>query len=133
MKRWLSCLLLVVSCSARSHSSGEHLSLKELASSNQAKLTQISAGMAKAEVIALMGTQTATTKDGVVNNPWTVESFADRDGVQYEVLYYVTRKNQPFTPVRKSLATPVVLKDNKVVGWGKDALDRLQGAKPAQQ
>jgi len=85
---------------------------------------RMSLGMTKSEVIALMGTATAKTNDGVVNNPWTAESFTDKGGAQYEVLFYVTRKNQPFTPIRKSLTTPIVLKDGKVIGWGDDALKR---------
>jgi len=89
--------------------------------------------MRKEEVVALMGTDTAGTRDGIVNNPWTSEAFADKDGARYEVLYYVTSKNLPFTPVRKSLTTPVVLKDNKVIGWGKDALDRIPGSKAARE
>jgi len=99
----------------------------------QAKLMRMSPGMRKEEVVALMGTDTAGTRDGIVNNPWTSEAFADKDGARYEVLYYVTSKNLPFTPVRKSLTTPVVLKDNKVIGWGKDALDRIPGSKAARE
>jgi uncharacterized protein DUF3192 len=133
MNRWLVCLLLSVSCSASSQRVSEQLSLDQLASSNQAKLMRMSPGMQKEEVVALMGTTTAKTRDGIVNNPWTAEGFADKDGSRYEVLYYVTSKNLPFTPVRKSLTTPVVLKDNKVVGWGNDALDRILGGKTEQR
>ena len=115
---------VLTSCSARSTPRGQ-LSLADLASSNQAKLAHMSVGMAKEEVVALMGTNTADTHDGIVNNPWTVEGFAAESGARFEVLFYVTRPNLPFTPVRKSLATPVVLKDNRVVGWGDDALRRV--------
>lgn len=82
--------------------------------------------MSKNDVISLMGNQTAMTHDGVVNNPWTVESTVGKDGAQYEALYYITRTNQPFTPVRKSLATAIVIKGGKVVGWGEDALERYK-------
>jgi hypothetical protein len=103
-------------------SRGEHLTLAELASANQSRLAKLSVGMSKGDVIALMGSSIAKTGDGIVNNPWTVEAYAGRDGAQYEALYYVTRKNQPFTPVRKSLTTGIVLKDGKVIGWGENAL-----------
>jgi len=82
--------------------------------------------MNKNDVIALMGNSTAKTGDGIVNNPWTVETSVGKDGAQYEALYYVTRKNQPFTPVRKSLTTGIVLKDGKVVGWGENALQQYR-------
>jgi len=83
-----------------------HLTLSELASSNQQKLSGLLVGMSKQDVLLLMGNATAKTGDGIVNNPWTVESFIGRQGEQYETLDYATRKNQPFTPLRKSLATP---------------------------
>jgi hypothetical protein len=96
-----------------------------MASSNQGHLVQISLGMTKEQVVGVMGTVPADTNDGVVNNPWTVEAFTDHGGARYEVLYYVTRPNQPFTPVRKSLTTPIVLRNGEVVGWGTEALDRV--------
>jgi len=105
---------------------GGHLTLAELASANQSKLAQLSVGMNKNDVIALMGNSTAKTGDGIVNNPWTVETSVGKDGAQYEALYYVTRKNQPFTPVRKSLTTGIVLRDGKVVGWGENALQQYR-------
>jgi outer membrane protein assembly factor BamE (lipoprotein component of BamABCDE complex) len=123
MNRWLSILLILVSCSVLA-GEGERVSLGTLAASNQSKLIHLSIGMTKDEVLALMGTNTSKTHDGIVNNPWTSESFTDKGGVQTEVWYYVTRKNQPFTPVRRSLTTPVVFKDGKVIGWGNDALSR---------
>lgn len=102
------------------------LSLEALASANQAKLVQLSTGMTKEEVLSLMGDQTADTRDGVVNNPWTVETSVGKDGEFYEALYYVIRKNQPFTPVRKSLTTAIVLKDGKVIVWGEGAFERYR-------
>jgi hypothetical protein len=105
---------------------GGHLTLAELASVNQSKLAQLTVGMSKNDVIALMGNSTAKTGDGLVNNPWTAETFVGKDGAQYEALYYITRKNQPFTPVRKSLTTGIVLKDGKVVGWGEIALQQYR-------
>jgi hypothetical protein len=117
------CSALVASCSSRSTGAAQ-MSLAELASSNQTKLVHLSLGMTKNEVIALMGTETASTRDGIVSNPWTVEAYG-ADGVSYEILFYVTRPNPPFTPVRKNLTTPVVLKDNRVLGWGDDALGRI--------
>jgi Protein of unknown function (DUF3192) len=102
------------------------LTLAELAASNQAGLVKLSVGMSRKEVISLMGSKTAKTPDGVVNNPWTVETSVGKDGAQYEALYYIIRKNQPFTPVRKSLATAIVFRNGKVVSWGENAFDRYQ-------
>jgi hypothetical protein len=105
---------------------GEHLTLGELVSENQSRLAKLSVGMNRSDVIALMGNRTAKTGDGIVNNPWMIEASLGKDGAQYESLFYVTRKNQPFTPVRKSLTTGIVLKDGKVVGWGENALQQYR-------
>lgn len=91
--------------------------LADMVASNQAKLGQLSVGMSKAQVIAIMGSETAQTRDGVVNNPWTIETSSSGKAT-CEILFYLTRKNQPFTPVRKSLTTPVVIKNDRVIGWG---------------
>jgi len=102
------------------------LTLAELAASNQARLMKLSVGMSRDEVISLMGNRTARTHDGVVNNPWTIETSMGKDGAQYEALYYIVRQNQPFTPVRKSLTTAIVFRSGKLVSWGEHAFDRYQ-------
>ncbi len=105
---------------------GEELKLGGLVASNLTRIAKLSVGMSKADVIKTMGTDTAKTNDGIVNNPWTTETFSGKDGAKYEVLYYVTRNNPPFTPIGKFLTTPVILKGGKVTGWGNDALEKLQ-------
>lgn len=115
----LACLLGVASAA-------EHLSLEDLAAVNQAQLVRLSLGMSKEEVLTVMGSHTAKTRDGIVSNPWIVETSIGDDDVPYEALYYVIRKNQPFTPVRKSLTTTVVLKDGKVIAWGEGAFERYR-------
>ena len=112
----LGMVILLISCT----SSG-YLSLGELVTSNQSSLSHISIGMNKSTILNLMKSSAAKTGDGIVNNPWLTEAFIGKDGSQYEVLHYITRNNQPFTPIRKSLATKVVFKDGKVVGWGENA------------
>lgn len=80
--RALSTLVIVVVLSGYTTTSWGDLSLAELASANQSRLAQLSVGMNKNDVIALMGSRTAKTRDGVVNNPWTAETFVGKDGAQ---------------------------------------------------
>ena len=108
---------------SRKEAAVKPFTLADLAASNQANLLKLSLGMSKQEVISLMETKTAMTHDGPVHNPWTVETSA-KDGVRYEALYYIIRPNQPFTPVRKGLATAIVLKNGKVISWGENAFER---------
>ncbi len=123
--RWITTIIVVLLAGCAAFSG--YMSLADLASSNQSKLAQLSVGMNKDDVISHMGMDAAKTKDGIVNNPWTVETFIGNDGFQYQVLYYVTRKNPRFTPVTKSLTTPLVLKSDQLIGWGADALYRISG------
>ena len=102
----------------------KRVSLKDLVSSNQSHLLSIELGETKGLVMASMGAATATTRDGAVNNPWASESFTDKEGAEYEVLYYLTKTNVVFLPLSKSLTTPIVFKGGKVIGWGCDALQR---------
>jgi DhnA family fructose-bisphosphate aldolase class Ia len=104
----------------------EVIKLGQLVSSNLERIGKLSVGMNKADVVKTMGTDNAKTKDGLVPNPWTTETFTGKDGAKYEVLYYVTRNNPPFSPIAKYLTTPVILKGGKVTGWGNDALEKVQ-------
>ncbi len=118
---WLG-LVLLLSCA--SMQGKEYVSLAELVAANQARLAQLKVGLTEDSVMAAMGTEVAKTPEGIVNNPWARESFTDKDDAEYELLYYLTTENQAFMPIRKALATPVVLKNGLVVGWGDTALQR---------
>lgn len=118
---WLG-LVLLLSCTSMQGT--EYVSLAELVAANQARLPQLKPGLTEDSVMAAMGTEVTKTPEGIVNNPWTRESFTDKDDAEYEVLYYLTTENPAFTPLRKTLATPVVLKNGLVVGWGDTALQR---------
>ena len=109
------------------------MTLAELVTANQAKLMKLSVGMSKSDVIATMGETPVKTRDGVVNNPWTSETFVGKGGAQYEALYYITKKNTLFTPIRKTLTTAIVLKNGKVIGWGEDAADQYKSDSASSQ
>ena len=96
--------------------------LAELAHENQTNLVHLNVGMKKAEVVRIMGRNTAQTRDGKIANPYRIETFQDRSGTQVEVLYYVTERNRRFQPLRLANTTPLVFRDGALVGWGQDAL-----------
>lgn len=100
-------------------------SLRELVNANQTNLAKLQVGMSKAAVLKLMGTAEAQTRDGAVRNPFRSEMFV-ASGAQVEVLSYVTRVNRKFAPIGDAELTPVILRDGKVVGWGRQALRRLK-------
>jgi uncharacterized protein YceK len=112
-------LALVVSgCASRSNqNAGNSISYKNLLANNNANIQRLSVGMTKVEVLDLMKSYTTETNDGVVLNPLKTKAM-NADGQTYEVLYFVTDRHPPLQPIDESQATPVFLKDGRVVGWG---------------
>jgi hypothetical protein len=111
----------------------ETLKLGELAYQNRDNLNRLSVGMSKDEVVKIMGTDNAETRNGLVPNPWTTETVTGRDGGKYEVLYYLTRKNPPMTSIGKFLTVPVIFRGGKLVGWSFETLEKLEPPKEKKQ
>ena len=106
----------------------ETVSYKTLLSRNLSNLNKLSMGMTKQQLTELMGTFQSKTSNSVVPNPYITEPMPI-SGKTYEVLWYLTKKYPPFTPVKKSQATPVVLRDGKVIGWGDSYLGSIKAGK----
>ena len=102
-------------------SSDAFVPYEDFLAQNNASIGHLKMGMTRDQVVALMKSNTTEVRDGPLSNPYRTESF-QRDADIYEVLYYLTRKHPPFTPIRDWQATPVVLKNGTVVGWGQSAL-----------
>lgn len=91
----------------------------DLRAQNRASLMNLELGMSKSQVVSTFGDKSY----GEISNPFKREIFPAKDG-NVEVLYYYTE----YIDYRagkgwESGVTPVVLKDNKVVGWGWKYLD----------
>ncbi len=95
------------------------IAYKEMLLRNRANIVKLSIGMTKAEVLETMGIFQAKTRNEDVPNPLKSEMHT-KDDDTYEILFYMTRKYPPFIPIHDSQATPVVLKNGKVIGWGWD-------------
>lgn len=98
---------------------------RDFLAQNNANISQLTLGMTREQVVTLMKNYTSSVRDGPLSNPYKTESF-QRESDSYEVLYYLTRKHPPFTSIRDSQATPVVLKNGAVVGWGQSAMTGLR-------
>lgn len=103
----------------------ETVSYKTLLSRNLTNLNKLSIGMTKQQVMELMGTFQSKTSNSAVPNPYITEQMLI-SGKHHEVLWYLTKKYPPFTPIKKSQATPVMLKDGKVIGWGDSFLSSIK-------
>jgi len=118
--------MLTISCATLSNDdSTEMVSYSTLLSRNLSNLNKLSVGMTKTQVMQIMGNFASRTSDSLVPNPYKTEPFLVGK-TQYEALYYMTRKYPPFTSIKLSQATPVVLKEGQVIGW---SVETLQSAR----
>lgn len=81
---------------------------------NRENLLRLSIGINKFQVLQTMGTETV----GTVNNPYRVETPIDKDGQLLEVLFYHTDIRKKDKVISEDELTPIVLKDNTLIGWG---------------
>lgn len=125
MMRMIAMIYLTVAAAALNAADTETISYKDLLSRNNANIAQLGMGMTRDQVVALMKSYSSEVRNGPLSNPYKAESF-QRGADNYEVLYYLTHSHPPFTPIRDSQATPVVLKNGAVVGWGQSALHGLK-------
>jgi len=117
-------LTVVPGCTSYSHKvasmkdpNGAWITMKDTATMAQINMNRVERGMTKAAVLEIMGTKThygvrPYHRTTVVPHPYKRE-FVNYNGIEYEVLYYYTY----YVRGDKAL-TPIVLKDDKVVGWG---------------
>jgi len=101
----LSIFLIMCGCTS---------SVEQLRTKNRENLLRLSLGMIKFDVLQIMGTETVES----VNNPYRVETPKGKDGSLYEVLFYHTDKKKKSDLITDSELTPLVFKDNALVGWG---------------
>jgi len=118
-------LVALLASSAVTHAADSELPYKEFLKRNAVGVSQLAVGMTKEQVAAIMKTYTTSVHDAVLTNPHKTEVI-QRGSDHFEVLYYITRRHPPFTPITDSQTVPVVLKNNAVVGWGKTALQDLR-------
>jgi hypothetical protein len=100
-------LLLLSACSDR-HEVGEEL------------LKPVHEGMPKDSLALIIGKGplTALYADTLRLENGFRHSVYDVDGKRYEVLYYREQPGNVLEPVDQDVETPIVLTDNKVLGWG---------------
>lgn len=82
---------------------------------NRENLSRLSYGMTKDEVHGVMG------REGLrnYNNPYRTAMYMGKDGKPIEVFYHWTDYTVPKGIPDQDL-TPVVLRDGKLVGWGRE-------------
>lgn len=121
-------LLLLTACHTTVDSSDgvvKKISYATLLSENQLNILKISPGQTKQQVMDIMGSRPAQVKSTFITNPFKQEFFSvNKD--DYEILYYLTRRYPAYTAIKQSQATPIVLKNGKVVGLGAEAVEKAK-------
>ncbi|TQV89339.1 DUF3192 domain-containing protein [Aliikangiella coralliicola] len=74
------------------------------------------------EIISDLALQTERSKVlAKLGAPHFSEAFT-KEGVEYRVLYYRTQHRHSDGDTTKDETTPLVFKDNKLIGWGQEIL-----------
>ena len=81
---------------------------------NRQNINNLNLGLERSEVIAQMGVATFT------------EAFTAESGSQYQVLYYRTHREHGDGETTKDETTALVFENDKLIGWGNDALQRIR-------
>lgn len=127
LKTLLSFVLVTFSIAGFAAEDVKKVSYKEMIKLNSDSVTKITAGMTKDEVVQIMGNIQSRVRSGPINNPWKVEIHGDM-----EILHYITAGHPPFMPIMASQATPIVLKEGRVIGVGRGVLKQIKAsASPA--
>jgi len=106
----------------------EYVSLANLREENRDSIAKVRNGMSRTEVLRVLGNKEAPTKHGnPVRNPFRVQTFSGSDGIQYEAMLFYTERHAKFGRVRDSNCTPVILRNDTVIGIGLPLLQKLRG------
>lgn len=97
------------------------VTMESIRTTNRENLNKLSLGMTKQQALNYMGTTTLKTTDGsgdIVTNPWRTEILKGKDNESYEILFYYTDTKAADGAITDDELTPIILKENKVIGWG---------------
>ena len=101
---------------------------KQVRTMNKEKLNELQIGMSKDEILIIMGTKRFSIESSpfTIENPFRIEVQSSDKNI-YRVLYYYTDLVKADGFITDDELTPVILKNNKLVGWGRDVWERLSG------
>ena len=99
---------------------------KQVRTMNKERLNELEIGMSKDEVLIIMGTKRFSIESSpfTIENPFRIEVQSSDKNI-YRILYYYTDLVKADGFITDDELTPVILKNNKLVGWGRDVWDRL--------
>lgn len=95
---------------------------------NHRNVSRIELGMTRQQLDDVMGKGETVFHDRIrLTNPWHTEAMKIRGNIRVEILYYVTQGYAWKAYFDTSTLVPVVLENDRVVGWGREFLTRNSG------
>lgn len=104
----------------------------QIANENREHLGRLAIGMTRDQVLEVMGTGTKEARVRgpfgrfPVSNPYRTETVTMKDGSVVEVLLYCTDFRGAEFAISEDELTPIVLKDGRVIGWGRTFFEEVQ-------
>jgi outer membrane protein assembly factor BamE (lipoprotein component of BamABCDE complex) len=103
--------------------SGCIITTESISTANRSNLNKLTIGLSKADVLALMGTTTIKTINGVnINHPYKTETKKIRNDkgeiVTAEVVFYYTDEKIADAAINDDELTPMIFTNGKLEGWG---------------
>jgi hypothetical protein len=107
-------------------------------SANQQALSKLELGRSSEKVRSTLGEgELVNYKKLYLVDPWRTEAFALADGTGVQILFYVTQPPRKYYRPEDHELTPIVLENDRVVGWGWSYLsqksDRYRYSVPREQ
>jgi hypothetical protein len=98
---------------------GTYQGYGEFRNKNRESLMRVEVGMSKSRVLEIFGSE----KYHTMTNPYKLEMIPSKDGMVEVIYYYTDYIDYQNGKSLESGLTPIILKDNKVIGWGYKMLD----------
>ena len=97
---------------------------------NKEKLNELEIGMYENVVLMIMGSKTIKIESApfTIENPFKIEVYSNDVDV-YKILYFYTDLVKRDGFITDEELTPIIIKNNKLIGWGRDVWKKIVDAK----
>ena len=97
---------------------------------NKEKLNELEIGMYENVVLMIMGSKTIKIESApfTIENPFKIEIYSNDVDV-YKILYFYTDLVKRDGFITDEELTPIIFKNNKLIGWGRDIWNKIVESK----
>jgi len=131
MKKILGILVLGLIFCSNSISADVVSTPNKVRTMNKERLTKLELGMNETEVFMIMGTKTISIfikdQSDTIENPYKTEVYGTEKDV-YKIFYYYTDFMKGDGLITDDELTPIILKNNELMGWGRAVWDKIGSA-----